>query len=247
MKTRIQSVSKLILAGSLLLFLSSCNVDLGERGNGNLITDKIEPGDFREIQLGGNFEVILKKSDAPAVIITTDENLMDYIQVENIGSTLEIRSNRKLRPSDNSTITIEYTELDRIEVQGAASLRTENELVSDYLRMSMSGAGDVDMDVDLGRLELDISGVGAVELRGNAEEQSISMSGAGGYDGNELRSRICNVSISGVGGAEVYVTDELNATVSGVGGVSYRGNPSDVRSDISGLGSVSQDKDDENM
>ncbi len=105
----------------------------------------------------------------------------------------------------------------------------------------MSGAGEVEMDVDLGRIELDISGAGAVELSGTADEQDISMSGAGGYDGSDLISRICKISISGVGGAEVFVTEDLEATVSGIGGVSYSGNPANVHSDISGLGSVSED------
>ncbi|MEJ2006455.1 MAG: DUF2807 domain-containing protein, partial [Cyclobacteriaceae bacterium] len=154
--------------------------------------------------------------------------------------TLEINSSRKLRASDDSNITVFYKSVESIEVQGAATLHTDNVFSGDYLRLTMSGAGEVDMDVDLGRLELDISGAGAVELKGNAEEQDISMSGAGGYDAEELISRRCRISISGVGGAQVYVTEDLDATVSGIGGVSYLGNPSNVRSDISGLGSISE-------
>jgi hypothetical protein len=236
-----------ILAVASLFFLAGCNLDLGERGNGNLITEREDVGDFDKVILRGNFNVLLERSNEPAVVIKTDENLMEYIKIEKNGSVLEISSSRKLRPTGNSNLTINYSGMERIEVQGAARVRTENVFTGEFLGLSMSGAGEVDMDVDVDRLVLDISGAGAVNLKGNAREQEIIMSGAGGYNGEELMSRICKVSISGVGGADVYVTEELDAQVSGIGGVRYSGNPADVRSDISGLGSVSEADEKPNM
>ena len=64
------------------------------------------------------------------------------------------------------------------------------------------------------------------------------MSGAGGYNAANLRSHSCTISISGVGGAKVFADQTLNAQVSGVGGVEYYGNPSDVQTEVSGLGSI---------
>ena len=247
MTTNKQSLSLLGIFSLLMVFLQSCNLDLGERGNGNMITQHVETGDFREIKLQGNFEVLLRQSDEPSLNITTDENLMDYIKAETKGGVLEIRSTKKLRPSNNSKVTVNYRTIEGIEIQGAASVHTDNKLSGDFLRVSMSGAGNVEMDVDLGKLELDISGAGAVELSGTADEQDISMSGAGGYDAGDLISRICRISISGVGGAEVFVTDDLEANVSGIGGVSYSGNPENVKSDISGLGSVSEENGEDPM
>ena len=231
---------------ALLMVLTAffgCNVELGERGNGSIITENIETGTFHQVELLGNFRINLRKATEESVVIVTDENLMDYITVENVNGTLKIGSTRKIRPSDDSNIIINYTFMDRIDVQGAASLRSDGVFEGDRLRWIMSGAGEVDMDIDLRHFELDISGAGAVKLRGNVVEQDISMSGAGGYDAKELVSRICNISISGVGGAKVHVTDDLTASVSGAGGVSYSGNPAEVRAHISGLGSVSASDD----
>ena len=85
---------------------------------------------------------------------------------------------------------------------------------------------------------MEISGAGAVKLEGRADYQSIKMSGAGGYSGFELISQNCKIDISGVGSADVFVEKELDARISGLGGVSYKGNPDNVISDVSGLGSV---------
>jgi len=45
------------------------------------------------------------------------------------------------------------------------------------------------------------------------------------------------VRLSGLGSAEVNVTDELDASVSGVGSVEYHGRPN-LRRHVSGLGDV---------
>jgi hypothetical protein len=41
-----------------------------------------------------------------------------------------------------------------------------------------------------------------------------------------------------MGNCEVNVTKELNASVSGMGKISYSGNPADVSKNVSGMGTV---------
>jgi hypothetical protein len=53
-----------------------------------------------------------------------------------------------------------------------------------------------------------------------------------------LTTETCNVRISGSGDVSIHVREELDVTISGSGGVSYRGNPSHVNSHASGSGSV---------
>ncbi len=48
----------------------------------------------------------------------------------------------------------------------------------------------------------------------------------------------CAVRISGSGNVEINVKDELDATISGSGSVSYKGSPSKVNSNASGSGKV---------
>lgn len=226
------------------LMCSGCNIDLGERGNGQIVTEEYSDiGSFNEVSIAGSFEVVLRESNRPNLILITDENLLGYIEIDNNGGRLEVNTRRKLRPSDDSKIIVEYTELKMLDVSGAASVSAENTLEGNSFELNMSGAGEVEMKLDLRELIVDVSGAGAVSLSGFAQNQEISMSGAGGYDGEELESESCEISISGVGGASVFVTRELNASVSGVGGVSYKGNPEIVNKNVSGLGSVSQDND----
>ena len=120
---------------------------------------------------------------------------------------------------------------------------SETALSGDRLKIVMSGAGAIELDLDIQALDLFLSGAGAVDLRGSVEEQTIKMSGAGGLNAYDLNSQHCKINISGVGGAKVFVTETLDATISGVGGISYSGNPENVVTNISGIGKIQQDED----
>ena len=56
--------------------------------------------------------------------------------------------------------------------------------------------------------------------------------------GEELESATARVSVSGSGQADVVVSEELDASVSGSGAIRYSGGPSRVREEVSGSGSV---------
>lgn len=229
----------------LLIFITlfSCeNMVVKERGNGNIETKEIELESFNGINLSGGFEVTIEEGNAPLLIIETDENLIPYIKTEIRGGNLDIYTSESISSRKGVKLHIVYTELEEIEVSGAVALKNEGILRTEDLELAMSGAGGIDIELEASSLELRLAGAGAVELAGNVGQQRIIMSGAGGLDAFDLISKECDINISGVGGAEIYVTERLDAQVSGIGGISYRGNPSDITRNVSGLGSI--DKDD---
>lgn len=203
-----------------------------------MLTETIEVNDFKKIKVSGGFEVLLKKGGTPSIQLTIDENLRDYLDIGVAGETLEISTREKIVSQEGIELVITYTELIGIEAGGATSVKNEGVLAGDIFKVSLSGAGAVEMKLDVKALNADVSGAGAVELWGKADEQIIKMDGAGGFDASELVGKNCKVSISGVGGASVHATEKLDAKVSGVGGIRYRGNPKDIKTDISGVGSV---------
>lgn len=229
----------------MFTFLSACDTLVREVGNGNMTTKEIEIDDFKEIIVSGNFEIMLNSGDKAGVSLTADENLHDFIEISTNGDRLIVETLANLDSDEGLSLYITYTELTAIEIGGAATLESEQAISGEYLNISMSGAGALDLELNLNALKLSVSGAGSVDLSGRADEQNISMSGAGGLDAYQLESKVCKIQISGVGSANINVSERLDATVSGVGGISYRGNPDEVKSDVSGLGSISKsDRDD---
>ena len=78
------------------------------------------------------------------------------------------------------------------------------------------------------------------EFDGIANELDASISGAGHLDAIDLKTKKTDFKIEGVGTGCVYATEILNANISGVGKIRYKGDPQ-VYKKVEGIGLVSRD------
>jgi hypothetical protein len=226
------------------LFLSlllTCLYSLSSIAQENTVVRKI--GSFDKVNLSGPFEIHLKKGEQAALTIETEDFAPEDIITEVRNNTLHVELvDKKFKYKDfdrKSVIYLTYTQLKRLEWNGAGNIRTESVLDGDKFELEMSGAGNINMDLRVKALNVNMSGAGNVELKGRADTQTVRMSGAGNYNGFDLKSEKANVELSGVGNVRVYTTEELSASASGVGAIRYKGNPRNVTKNSSGfLGSV---------
>jgi len=86
-------------------------------------------------------------------------------------------------------------------------------------------------------LNLEISGVGSVDIAGKCTEQHLTLSGAGSYQGTRMETQRTTIKLSGVGNARVWANEMLDATISGAGGIEYYGEAK-VNQKVSGLGVI---------
>jgi hypothetical protein len=188
-------------------------------GSGILVTEARPVGDIRSIVVSGTARVVVYLSDEPWLEVTAESNLLPHLWTETRGRRLEVGQ----QPGVNLAPTHEV--LVRVGVR-------------DLHEVSVSGAAEVDIPyVVTEGLSVVISGAGVVDATGAVEWQHVAISGAGFYDGADLRSREAMVEVSGAGAALVWVADRLEAWVSGDGLVEYYGRPY-VRSHVSGSGLV---------
>jgi len=209
-----------------------------EKGNGEIVTERRSVGDFDGLRIAGNFEVILREGKVPLVQINTDENLLKFIDTEVEGGILRISQEKKLISTKKIRITINYLVLKDIRAMGAALIKNEETIVSENLEIGMEGAGAIDLMINSDKLTVVLSGAGVISLAGEVREQELNLMGAGKLEALDLESKECEVSVSGLGSAEVYVTEKLNAKIEGVGSIKYGGDPKDLNTEIKGLGRI---------
>ena len=225
-----------------VIFLQRCNINV-KRGNGNIVTQEIELDNFSRVSVGGNYNVTLLGSEEPRVIIETDENLLAFINTELYDQTLNINNVHSLKGTQGIKIDIFYPALNKLYSTGASKIEHEDVLVSEELIINLSGAGAIDLEIETQKVNINLTGAGVINLAGRTDILETHISGAGGLSAMELISNECSINLSGLGGAEVYASEKLEATITGIGGIVYGGNPKLVERQVTGLGKVTRSEE----
>lgn len=233
--TTVKNFSTLLF--TIVILLAGCSV-LGERGNGNVVRQERKVSDFNAIEVSGAFDVFLSLGLTQSVIVEADENLQPLISAEVHGSTLKIENKKPIRDSKSLKVYITVTDLRKIELSGAVDLQSQNKLTLTELSVEISGATDADLDIAVQKLEVSSSGGSKLKFSGMANKVDMDVSGAVNIHAFDLLAEIASLSISGAGDAEINVTKELYADISGAGSVRYKGDPQKVDSNVSGAGSI---------
>ena len=226
-----------------MLVFTACNELIGERGNNERITKEITVDSFEKIEVSGAFDIVLKPSESDKVILEADENLIRYIDISVRGNRLYIETDKRLVSRKGIKIEVPIKVLREINSSGASDIENTEPLSSEELEIIVSGAGKVDLKLDVKLVALDLSGATLVYLEGVAERLEVGMSGAGSLAAEGFEVQDCAVNISGVGHVLVNVSGSLEAQVSGLGRVEYLGKPTSVKGDVSGVGNVTKAKE----
>lgn len=230
-------LSGIFTSGCIVIDLNGCSAQR-VKGSGNVISESRQLPEFREIRLEGQGKVALTQGNQSSLEVTTDDNILPFIETEVKNGKLVIsrEKGKNLRPTKlNFTITVK--DLEGISIAGSGDVSCNNKLVSDDFYAKISGSGDITLSVDTAHLESDISGSGSIYLSGSANSYDATITGSGDVDAFDLRARESSVVITGSGNCRVSIADKLRAKITGSGDVLYKGHPQ-VNKTITGSGSV---------
>jgi hypothetical protein len=206
------------------------------QGSGNIITEEREVSEFNKVHLKGSGNVFLTPGEKRALIIKTDDNIMPLIETDVSGKKLTISHGKHhLRPTVFE-VFITVKNLKGVAISGSGDISGKGRFVTDTFYAEISGSGDVDLELETGRLENKISGSGTIRLAGKAEDYTVSISGSGEINAFDVQAKNISVKISGSGDCRVQAAELLGVKISGSGDVYYKGRPR-INTKISGSGS----------
>jgi hypothetical protein len=228
-----------LIAVGLVGVLSACEV-LMIQGSGNITTETRAVTDFDEVNFTNIGELTIVQGNSESLTVTTDDNILPYVKTTVNGGTLTISFDRgTVAPLVHPTQGIHYQlavkNLKGITLSGAGTV-TAAKLETEDLTLAETGAGQIKIDEFTGHnLNANLSGAGRIEVAGKVASQSVVMSGFGSYDAENLQCQVAKVVVSGAGTTTLWVTESLDATISGVGNVRYYGSPQ-IHSQATGVG-----------
>jgi hypothetical protein len=194
---------------------------------GNLKTEEMDFSGFTAVEVGDAFEVSITQSSSYSVIITADEKIIDKVEVTQAENTLKIG----LEPGSylgNFVRKAEITmpELDSLIISGATSGTAEGFSSSNQFVLGLSGASFLQMtDINVGDIEIDVSGASTLNGRGTGGDLVATISGASNVDLGIFSVNDANVNLSGASRAGINLDGMLDAEVSGASTLEYSGEP----------------------
>jgi len=174
--------------------------------------------DFRGIETDGLVDVDVTFGDDWSVKLRADDNILPLITTEVRGATLVFSTRGSYSAKTDIHATVVMPAIDHVTVSG----------LGDVSLRGVSGA----------TLTIDIDGSGGVVADGAVESLVVTLSAMGDARLFDLVTKTADVEVTGMGDAEVHVTESLAARVKGMGDVTYRGSPPNVEKEIDGMGDV---------
>jgi hypothetical protein len=221
--TMVRMMKHLLLAfcccvACLAVLITGCCF-CGVRGSGVVKTESRDVAGFSWIGIESVGRVTVRQTGRESLTITAEDNLLPLInsRVSDGILYLDTAHHVDIRPTKPIELVVEVKRLEGLHSAGVGCVEAEG--------------------IQSQRLSVSASGVGSVAVTGCSDSLNLNLSGVGNYQGEHFQTKQATVETSGVGGAVVNVSEQLDATVSGVGSVEYIGSPH-VRQFVSGLGRV---------
>jgi len=210
-----RKILTVLLAGCVVV-IAGCHLP-GIRGNGHIKTEERSLVSFVSLDAGGAFEIEWQNG-SPALRITTDENLLRYIESNVSDDTLHLRTRGHVWPSHGIKVVISSPTRAGGKIRGAVKLIVK-QLSGPIFALEAKGASQVLLDGNVDRLLVDMTGASQLTAAG-------------------LQAKTAEISTTGAGDAEVAVSDTLKVAITGAGKVTYSGNPPTIKKQITGAGSI---------
>lgn len=246
-------ISASMVAGCspLVIKKSGVNEDPGPE-----VTRQYDYSDFDRIEASFAFEIDVTPSETYSVAITTGDNIFEHIDVSKNGNTLKIKlSLLNISPGfPRMKAKITMPALRGFELSGATKTSAKGFRSSDDINILISGASRLDLDMETGNFETDISGASIItgllnasscdielsgasrlDLEGNSGNIKLDASGASQVNLKEFRVQDIDISLNGASRASIYVNGKMDVDLNGLSSLEYEGNPVLGDVNVSGL------------
>ena len=228
----------------LLLALPACSFTIGDTefttvtGSGNVVTEERPISGVKRVSLSNQGDLTVVIGAAESLVIEAEDNLLDYIQTEVRGGTLEIDTQNGVNMDNidpiRYTLTVKSLEGIDINSSGGAVLPA---LTVDSFEININSSGDTSVEsLTAEKLTVHISSSGQVDIAGGmVVTLDVTISSSGDLHMEDVVVQDAKVSISSSGSAYLQVSGDLKGNISSSGNIYVTGSPQvDVNTSSSG-------------
>lgn len=237
-------MKKILLLSSVLLLTQTLLAQTTKK--------TLELAEFKSIYVNSNYTVYLKQTNKQEVIVEALTEIYELTDIRVENGILMINVERKpdntnksiwakiddIKLSPTMKVTVSMKNISDLQVNGGGKIIAQNSLATNYVTLSVSGNGSMDVDLKGDVIKAEVSGSGKMLLRGYANSLDALVSGSGSINGFNCALETAKVKVSGSGLCELNVTNNLDALLLGSGSIKHKGNTKNVQKKVYGSGAV---------
>jgi len=209
---------------------------------GPIVSDNVKVKSFSKLDVRSQFDVFLTQGNKEELMIETYQSLLPYVKVEQEKNTLRIYLDKKLNKikwnnKDHLLIAhVTVKDLDKISLSGACDLYMETDLKTDDLKISASGASDLDlMKIEGENIKILTSGASDID-EGELIATKVTINASGASDGDiKVVANVLDMIASGASDFDIDVdVKEITINAHGSSDFNAKGNTQTFVVNVSG-------------
>ncbi len=210
----------------------------------NFVTKDIRVDNFTNVNIAGSIDVTYtQKAGKPDVKVYTSDNIVDLLNIEVKGNTLNIGFKKGVNVSyDKLEVKVSAEKLNGVSIAGSGDFEFANGLKTDALKLSVAGSGDIEgSDITCTDLGVSIAGSGDINCSNiSCGDLKTSIAGSGDLKLNNVKATSANASIAGSGTLILSGSaQEASYSIAGSGDLYAEGlQANKVSASISGSGDI---------
>jgi len=174
---------------------------------------------FTSINTQTACKITVEVGKAQSITLRGDSKFIEKFTTVVTGNELVITdANKRMKITDSDEIIITVPELKKFNFQGAGMTKINN--------------------LNIDRFDLAYEGAGSLTATGKVNHLTIHSHGVGAIDTKALSAKEVEVYGEGVGAITVTASEKLNATLQGIGSLTYYGHPRTINKSVEGIGSI---------
>jgi hypothetical protein len=197
-------------------------------GSGNIVSREIAVAEFDQIEAGLHFNLAVHQGEEFSVVLFSDDNFIDFIQVEKLGTTISFG----LKPGYaynifGATMNAEVTmpELAALELSGSSHAELAGFTSMENFQAELTGSSSLSGKLEAETASFNVYGNAYVKMAGSSEKLWLDGCGNSVIDLGEFRAEDATLDLACASTAAVNVDGRLDVEAAQKSSVTYVDHP----------------------
>lgn len=237
-----KTTKKLLSILFITMLLSSCNVNMFNRvnGNGNVkIADRSTSENFTKIKVSTGLDLHLSQGSKNKIVVEADENLHDIIMTEVNDGELRIYSEKGIWQATSRKVFVTVTNLEALTATSGADVYANETIKTNTIEINATSGADIRIVIDADNVETNSTSGSDIKIEGIANNHVSSATSGASIDAYGLQSKNATANVTSGADINIYASESLKAYASSGGDIDFKGNPKQIDKKSSSGGSIS--------